>query len=40
LFTSVNVKTTTKCTDFQRVKPFGERPGVKTVPLTLSEFSE
>jgi hypothetical protein len=40
LFMSVNVKTTMKRTDFQRVKPFDERPGVKTVPVTLNWFSE
>ena len=40
LFMSVNVKTTTKRTDFQRVKPFDERAGVKTVPVTLNWFSE
>ena len=38
LLMNVNVKTVTMRTDFQRVKPFNERPGVKALPVTLLEF--
>ena len=40
LFMNVNVKTTTMRTDFQRVKPFNERPGAKALPVTLLEFMQ
>jgi hypothetical protein len=40
LLMNVNFKTVAMRTDFQRVKPFNERPGVKAPPVTLLEFMQ